>query len=190
MTVQQGSDKMSTSAAALAAWAQVGAALLQAILSAGVVLLAWRLQKQFFVDREKTAWRRRVESAANVAIYSLEIYRRLQKRAREAKQGGDKRDVVRKAELDQISSVLSQIDVGELNDEILGVAVMEFRTRWQHAADVLLAEWSGSISDLLIDADQKARQHEVEIFNKAADVERRAAQLLGRMPREDRLPRT
>ncbi|HZZ33467.1 MAG TPA: hypothetical protein VFE10_15915 [Phenylobacterium sp.] len=170
---------------ATAAWAQADAALLQAVLSAGAVLLAWWLQKRWLDARDAADRRRKLEGIANSALWVLKAYKRLLSNAKD-------RRLVEPSEINQAMIVLSALPIAELDDEVLWSVVVELRARFSHAAGAI-SEIRGRVltgmeaQDLVTDAHELIWAHEVHVFNAVANVERRVAELNNRPAREDRL---
>ncbi len=172
-----------------AAWVQAGAACLQAFLSAGAVFAAWWLQDRSLRKRDEADRARSLEGAAAAAIWALQVWRKV--KARASHDGMDPTrfvEIYRQEEFGTALRALRQVPVAEFGDEVLTTAMFELEAALERAERDLGAE-----VDLIKRTSRAANalsfigNRTTDIFNPGAGVERRVAELTGRVARESLL---
>jgi hypothetical protein len=168
-------------------WVQALAAWVQAILTAGAVFAAARLQDRSLERRERMARTQRLEGAASIARWCLAMYEATKKRGRPNMTPFDFATVHREEDFHAAVRALRTIPLAELGDGDLTVTVLRLEAALERASADLAAASQHALqhpgaAPETIDGANMVAKFEVEIFNAAAGVERRVAELVGRLP--------
>jgi hypothetical protein len=161
----------------VAAWAQA------VFAAAAVFAVAW-LQERFITRQAKDSKTRTYENAASTARWVLQAFQSV-KRAVEGQRVSLKAFVALEEQgpLTLSMKVLSELKLSEFDDPILATAVFNLQSTMIVVAERRAAQFeTAKLTDSPIVTDGWFTHNEVEVFNKAASVERRVAQLCGREP--------
>ncbi|MBO9707435.1 MAG: hypothetical protein J7521_04395 [Caulobacter sp.] len=159
----------------VAAWAQ-------AIFAAAAVFAAAWLQERFITRQAQDSKRRIYENAASSARWVLQSFQAVQ-RAVEGKNLSLKNFVALEEQgpLTLSMKVLSELKVSELDDPILATAVFNLQSMMIVVAERRAAQFEmANMTSSPIVTEGWFTQNAVDVFNKAASVERRVAELHGR----------
>lgn len=163
--------------AASAAWAQ-------AILTALAVWAAAKLQDRAMAKRDIELRNHDLEGVAAVGRYGLALFKRVLERLTDNMRGAEVAKALQGSELHPAQRSLKEIHVEKLGDVTLTFAVLDLEVALQKAEQALhdVRERGSNNRTTDFDARTLAGNHEVHVFNAAAGVERRVAELVKRKP--------
>jgi len=167
-------------------WWQVWAALLQALLSAGAVWAAVALQDRSSARRDAHAEIERWEAVALVARFALATYESATKKFQNGMAASAFVGLYEHGDFEPSKKAINDIEAPALGDlEMLGYW-LQFEKAWRAAhgrVELLTTVVANSrTSGIPVDALTHMGDRGTTLFNAAAAVERRTAQLVGRQP--------
>jgi hypothetical protein len=168
-------------------WWQAWAAILQAFLSAGAVWAAVKLQDRSTERREKKEEIERWEAVALVARFSYETYVLATKRFTNGMDANAFAGLYEHGDFEPATKAIKDIRSPELGDLELLSCWLNFEKAWR-AAHGRVEHLTGVVAraretGAAVDAQNHLGDRETTLFNRAAGVERRVAQLVGRAPK-------
>lgn len=162
---------------------QAGAAVLQAVLSAGAVYVAARLQDRAQDKRDRAQRNTQLEGVAAAVRWALRTYQNTLKRAPlDDVPLTVLSDAYRREEFAAAIRALRTIAVVQLGDYVLTELVLRLEAHMEMAEREFMKVLSDSALTPSngIKAHTIIANHQTEIFNAAAGAERRVAELVGR----------
>lgn len=168
-------------------WWQAWAAILQAVLSAAAVWAAVKLQDRSIERREKQSEIERWEAVALVARFSYETFKTATAKFTNGMDANAFVGLYEHGDFKPANKAINDIRAPELGDLELLTCWLEFERAWRSARGrtelltsvVAHARSSGSA----VNATSHMGDRATALFNCAAGVERRVAQLVGRQPK-------
>ena len=167
-----------------AAWGQAWAAGLQAVLSAGAVFWASRLQDKGLQKRDDAIRRRRLEGVASVARYVLGRVNRFIDGLQDGVDANWVIEATINFPLPPLKRAVQALEAQELADEELADAFLDFEAAFTEfeVKFNLLNTYANEIrqNGMAVNARMRMADVPATLFNAAASVERRVAALNGR----------
>lgn len=160
------------------------AAWFQAVLSAGAVILAWHLQDRAQRARDDAVQSRRIEGVANIAFWFWEMYQGV---LLKLTRGMDPRafdEICRVVDFQAARTAMERVEAQSTADAELTIAMINLIRHFDFAwAEIQMVAGNSRTTGQAIDGEGLFKKHEIQLFNAASSVERRAAFILRRPSR-------
>ncbi|MDB5477128.1 MAG: hypothetical protein JWP49_2639 [Phenylobacterium sp.] len=158
---------------------QATAAWAQAVLTALAVFLAAYLQDRSLQRRERADLNRRIESAAFAARWAWSVFEQLRSAVSDGMDPDGFRETYLKSDWYSANRIARSVAPLDVRDEILAGALLRL--------DLQIARVDGVLNEMISSTSPNARNvatalknESASLFNALANVERRAAILVGR----------
>jgi hypothetical protein len=167
-------------------WWQAWGAILQAVLSAAAVFAASRLQDQGFARRDLEVRNRRLEGVAAVARFVNGKIAGVAKQLTSGMSPAHALNVISEGSLTATNRAIREIEPATLSDVELITVFLRFEEAFNEfsrvAGEIRGAAERRKATGTAVNAISLFGDIEVVMFNAAAGVERRVAELVGRNP--------
>lgn len=170
---------------------QAIAAVAQAVMSAGAVYLAARLQNRAQDKRDAAQRNMQLEGAASTALWALQVYRKTLGRAKiDGVSLQTFTEAFRPEEFQSAIRALKAVPVAQFGDYKL----TELMSRLEADMEIALRELTEAVRNAsnqplnAVAANTLIKKYETDLYNSAAGAERRVAELVGRLARIDTMP--